>query len=338
MLSASHDIDYSIVICTYNPDVRILQRCLQAVQQLDTSNLQTEVILVDNNSNTPVNNLPCVVACRQQLPAFTCLLVKEQGVRFARMAAIEQAAGKFIVYIDYDNEPEKDYLQQLKQLNTLYPGVAAWGPGNVQVDFIDGVNEAIAAYARVAFQERHEQEVLFSSEKQWQPCYPFGTGLCTYAFLLREYIRMARAGKFTLDGRTGEKLSSGEDTQMILLCISMGYAAGVSPDLHITHMIPASRANDAYLRRLAYGTSVCYATCLLQVFPEQEDRLLQQVMGPYRFLKNALKQFIKVQYSKEPHRLFELARFIGLNTGLYHALNKPVPLPVNKIARYLKLE
>lgn len=331
-------IDYSLVICTYNPDERILKRCLEAVSRLDTTGIATEVILVDNNSNVPLQQQSYVKAFKGKIPGMHLLLVQEQGVNFARMAAIEKAAGNYIVYFDYDNEPESDYLQELKKLNEQFPRVAAWGPGNVKVDFIDGVDASIRQFASAAFQQREEQTIRTASESSWQSCYPFGTGLCTLAPLLKEFVLLAREGRFTASGRKGNKLSSGEDTQMVLHCISKGYAAGVAPSLKLTHIIPQQRANNKYLQRLLYGTFMCYETCLLQVFPEQKKSLEQKIISPWKFSRKSVKKFFRARWSKDPHKMFDLVHFIAIHAGTYAALNKPVPLPVNQIVRILKVE
>lgn len=337
-MKVNYEKDYSIVICTYNPEERILSRCLKAVAQLETEYLRTEVILVDNNSKTAVKDLPYVKAHTKDIPFFQVLEVKEQGVKYARMAAIEKAQGKFIVYIDYDNEPAPGYLQELKKLNERFPQVGAWGPGLVTVDFIDGVDKKIENYARTAFQERRDEEVDFSTEREWQPCYPFGTGLCTYAFILKEYIQLAAEGSFTQPGRTGNALSSGEDTQMVLLCIRKGYAAGVSPTLQLQHIIPRSRANRKYLQRLAWGTGVCYEACMLEVFPERKAQLLRRLMSADKFSRQAVKRTINATWHRNPMKKFELVRFLSLNAGIYAALNKPLPATVAGIIKLMNLE
>ncbi len=331
------EIDYTIVICAYNPDDRLLKRCLKAVSHLDLNGITTEVILVDNNSVTPLDHMQYVREYVSKIPSMKILLVPQQGVKNARIAAIDEAKGKHIVYIDDDNEPEEDYLQELKKLNKQYPNVAAWGPGDVSVDFIDGVDKKIEEYSRIAFQERHSTSLKSASLPEWQSCYPFGTGLCTHAFLLKEYSKLAKQGKFTLLGRNENQLTSGEDTQMVLLCISKGYFAGVSPTLRLTHIIPEARANLPYLKRLAYGTGLSYETCMLQVFPEHQEKLQAGIISESKFSRRALKKYLTTKFSGDPLKIFELIRYIALNAGAYAAIDKPLPPLVKKLIERLKL-
>lgn len=338
MASIKYDIDYSVVICTYNPEERLLKRCLEAVRNLDIEGIATEIILVDNNSAVPITMLRYVNDFIRRTPSVKTVMAPAQGLKNARIAAIKEAKGRHIVYFDPDNEPGEDYLQELKKLNEKFPEVAAIGPGDVSVDFIDGIDKTIEDYARVAFQERHEKAIKFSGLREWQSCYPFGTGLCINSSLLKEYVNLARQGRFTMPGRTGNQLTSGDDTQMVMLCISKGYAAGVSPALKIKHIIPADRANYIYLQRLLYGTGLCYETCLLQVFPEYRDELEKKIIPESKFSRRILKQYVKVRWNSDPHAIFNLIQYISLNAGAYIALNKPVPAVIKKIVKLLKLE
>jgi glycosyltransferase involved in cell wall biosynthesis len=334
----SYHIDYSIVICTYNPDERLLKRCLNAVYNLDTAGITMELLLADNSSLIPVEGLPYVREYVRKIPSMKTIMVAVQGVNYARIAAVSEAKGKYIIYFDDDNEPASNYLQELKKLNAKYPQVAALGPGDVTVDFIDGIDKSIESYARIAFRERHEETIKFSRVCEWQPCYPFGSGLCTYTVLLKEYINLLRQGKFTMPGRKDKELTSGEDMQMVLLCISKGYFAGVSPTLQIKHIIPKARANDKYLQRLVYGTGICFETSLVQVFPTHKNKLKHEMISQSKFSVQTLKKFIEARLSSDHHKIFDLVQFIALNAGVYLALHKPVPAIVKRIVKYLKLE
>ena len=47
---------FAIAICTYNPDLRLLARLLNALLPIIKSNKEkVDVIIVDNNSSPPLN-------------------------------------------------------------------------------------------------------------------------------------------------------------------------------------------------------------------------------------------------------------------------------------------
>jgi glycosyltransferase involved in cell wall biosynthesis len=337
-LDQSEGIDYSLVICAYNPDDGIFKRCLKAVGLLDRTGITTETIIVDNNSQPPLNGPALIAEYSSSIPNLRIITEQRQGVQYARIAAIKAARGWRLVYFDYDNEPDPAYLQELKKLNDQHPEIGALGPGDVTVEFTGDVDPMLREYAKSAFQERHEHSLQFATEKEWQPCYPFGTGLCSYRTVLEKYVQLAASGILTLKGRHGKRLSSGEDTQMVLLAIRSGYAAGVAPQLRLRHLVPSARVSVPYLKRLAYGTSVCYATCLLQVFPDRKQLLHDRLLTPGRFVRRSLKKWIVATLSRSAFKTFELAHYIGLNEGVYRALGKEVPRPVKWLGNYMKLE
>src|SRR4026209_144659 len=71
----AYDTDYSIVICTYNPDERLLKRCLNAIYNLDTDGITAEVILVDNSSLIPLDGLAFVREFIRKMPSLKIIVV-----------------------------------------------------------------------------------------------------------------------------------------------------------------------------------------------------------------------------------------------------------------------
>lgn len=336
-MSNESTIDYTIIICTYNTDERILKRCLESVAALDREGLGTEVILADNNSTTPAESLGFVRQTFSKVPNMKGILVSQQGVKYARMEAIEKARGNYIVFIDADNEPETNYLQQLKKLNAQFEQVGAWGPGNVTVEFIDSIDKSLESYARTAFRERHDTSLKTANFNEWQSCYPSGTGLCILSSILKEYVTLAKQGRLTSEGRKGKSLSSGDDLQMVMLCIKNHYHAGVSPDLRLKHLIPKERANKKHLKKLAFGTAFWLEPSLLQVFPERKKLIEEKALSSFAFSGQAAKKLAASKLGSSK-LLFDTIHFIGYQAGIYQALNKPLPEMVKKMIDSLDLK
>src|SRR5690554_5831755 len=108
------DLEYSIVICSYNPDERIMKRCLKAVQSIDFNDINYEIILIDNNSQPSMSTLPYVQDFLNNMTNSRCIIARKQGLTHARIKGTEEASGKYIVFFDDDNEPYSDYLSSLK--------------------------------------------------------------------------------------------------------------------------------------------------------------------------------------------------------------------------------
>lgn len=335
-------LDYSIIICSFNPDERILKRCLQAVSNLNLKGLNYEVLLIDNNSTPSLSTLPYVQDFLATLEHSSCLIEHEQGLTHARIKGIENAKGQYIVFFDDDNEPQEDYIINLKTLHADFPSVAAWGPGNISVDFIDGIDHNIkkktANHIKGYFQERHENFITYANVRNWQSYYPYGTGLCVKRNYLNSYVEKVKQGAYNAVGRKGNLLSSGEDLQIVLFCVKESAAAGISPSLKIRHIIPKKRTNFDYLKKLVFGTNLSYHVSTSEIFEEHRVHLKSNCISSIKFNSKTSTKYIKALFFNDQIRILKLIHFIGVTYGSYIAINKPIPKMIKWVLYSLNIK
>ncbi|PRY53695.1 glycosyl transferase family 2 [Arcticibacter pallidicorallinus] len=332
-------MDYSIIVCTYNQEDRLLERCLDSIQSLELNGLNVEIILVDNNSNIPLAKREGVIRRLQSDLRVRIVSVLEQGLIKARLAGIKEAKGSYIVFFDDDNEPDKNYLLSLSTLWETYPDVGAWGPGIVEVDFVDGVASPRFQELAPIFQQKRNLFVEYAMIRQWQSCYPLGTGLCIKRELTNDYVEGIEEGRFSLTGRNGGKMTSGDDTQLVMTVIAQGKAAGTSPSLSLIHMITSEKLKPDYLKKLVFGTSSCYHMFHVEVLPEYSQKIESQVrkLSKKRELR-LLKEYYKLKLRPD---LFKTLRFIeslGSSVGVYYGNKIEAPAIYQKLIRKLKLD
>lgn len=337
-MAVKMDLEYSIVICSYNPEERIMGRCLKAIQDINFQDISYEIILVDNNSQPKLSSLSYVQDFLTNTPNSRCIIETKQGLTNARIKGIEEASGKYIVFFDDDNEPYKDYLINLKKLHTDYPTVVAWGPGNIWVDFIDGfdkgVDKSTQEYIRVRlFQERHEQFTIYGNARSWEGHYPYGTGLSVKRSYLLGYIRKVKQEVYNAVGRKGNMLTGGEDLQMVLFCINESAAVGVSPTLKINHIIPQKRANVDYIKKLMFDISISYHKYVDEVLEEYKDKLIGTSTNSVKFSFKALLKYIRDFLSNNQIKTLNSLNSIGLDCGHYVTINKPIPRIVKRVLK-----
>jgi glycosyltransferase involved in cell wall biosynthesis len=322
-------IDYSIVICSYNPDERILKRCLKAISNLNVREITYEIILIDNNSLPALHTLPYIKDFFNTTLNSRSVIETKQGLTLARIRGIEEASGKYIVFFDDDNEPHSDYLVNLKKLHEDHPSVGAWGPGNIWVDFIDGLdpklNKNAEPYVKEIFQEKHREFITYSNIRDWQGYYPYGTGLCVKYSYLKDYSLKVKQSEYSLLGRKGNSLSSGEDLQIVLFCINESAAAGVSPTLKVNHLIPKERANFNYLKKLVFGTSLSYHISVNEILKEHKIQIMNNSPSANTFRIRALGKYTKALLKNDQVRTLKLIHYIGVVYGGYIAINKSMP-------------
>ena len=261
-------MEFSIVICTYNPVREILLRavnsCISQTVKADTY----EIIIIDNNSLLPLSALDYIKAILKNNCNVTLHQEKTQGLIHARINGIQKTNSQTIIFVDDDNVLENSYLENLKSLLKNYEQVAIWGPGQIEPDYVNGVPKWIEKHFSGLYQKKNKTETRFGCEIEWTDYYPAGSGLVVLKKVLVKYINDFKNGKVSAIGRKGNELSSAEDSQIIWTAIKMGYSVGTSPVLKLTHIIPGNRTNLNYLKKLNYGISNSYYKALTEMFPD----------------------------------------------------------------------
>ena len=116
-------INFSIIICTYNPNREIFQRLLNALLQFDISSPEHEVIIVDNNSNPALNENELVKSFLNKKQNSKLITEKNPGLTSARIAGIKNAKYEWLIFFDDDNEPDINYLKDasnaIAKINTV---------------------------------------------------------------------------------------------------------------------------------------------------------------------------------------------------------------------------
>ena len=331
-------MNFSIIICAYNPDPRLLRRCLDSLLVLSLKEVSAEVIIVDNNSLVPIKKNDFIADYSQLQINF----VEESrpGLAYARAKGIKEAKYDWILFFDDDNEPEHDYLVELKNLCFLYPQVGAWGPGNIHVDFVDGgyVKED-ESYFRNVFQEKSYRFVEYACVREWLSVYPFGTGLAIRKDSAMVYADKVNTGELSLTGRLRGRMTSGDDVQMVLIAINSGFAAGVSPSLRLNHLIPSTKLSYEYLKKVTFGTTSCYHIAVSEVIDEHRSSLSEmEVPSNLRLLKKIIMKELRYNSEKKIEKKLAYIEYLGAIYGLFWAKGMLVPEVLEKAIKRLGIE
>ena len=102
---------FSIIIPTYNRPQR-LASCLEAIALLDYSRDLFEVIVVDDGSKTPLDDVVTPLKDKIQIEL---LRQENAGPAAARNKGAEIAKGKFLAFTDDDCQPRPDWLNKLAE-------------------------------------------------------------------------------------------------------------------------------------------------------------------------------------------------------------------------------
>lgn len=235
----------SVIVCSHNPSAEYLSRVFDALKNQTLSVADWELILVDNLSSPPLES----VYNLNWHPQARIIKEKILGVTHARLTGIGEGIGDFGVFVDDDNILDKRYLEKCVSLAESWPQLGAWS-GRVVPEF---------EVEPPAFLRSHLWRICIRDIKQdsWGntgefATIPWGAGMCTRMSILKKYleksIKISTIIGFSRKG--GDFLASGEDVDIAMTAIDMGYGVGVFSDLELTHLIPERRITTEYFLKL----------------------------------------------------------------------------------------
>jgi glycosyltransferase involved in cell wall biosynthesis len=236
----------SVVICTHSPRVALLRRAVEAIiPQLGRVD-GSELLIVDNASADPM----AVLAFAAE-PGVRVVVEPRLGLTSARECAAREAKGEIVIFVDDDNILDADYLAQAIALFSDHSiGVLS---GRVEAEYEAVPPTWLLAHERaLAIRYTPDGELRLVSGFRYSADFPIGAGMVIRRAVLRSYFS---ASKVTgrIEGRRGNELLAGEDTDIALFAISEGLRIGSSGGLRLKHVIPPWRMTSGYIMRLNRG-------------------------------------------------------------------------------------
>jgi glycosyltransferase involved in cell wall biosynthesis len=278
----------SIIVCTHNPSPPVFQRCIDSIQSALEPLEDAELIVVDNDSASPVQGIPLSAS----KPGFEPKYIKEdkRGLTPARLRGIRESKGDLLVFIDDDNFVRRDFFVQGLRIAEKHPFIGAFS-GQVHLLFEKPPPDWSHPYHGLLVRRVFDTD-RWSNLPHLDATMPCGAGL----FVRRQaanhysYLHDSKRREIQLD-RTGDSLLSGGDNDLAACACDVGMGVGLFKELQLEHYIPESRLQKTYLLRLTRGiycSSVVFKA-LRGDMPEAYslrrkllDRIRLLLMGPMK--------------------------------------------------------
>ncbi len=224
----------SVVISTYNRAAH-LEKALEAWANQDFPTEDFEVIVVNNGSTDNTGNV--VHEAQKKFPRLQLRYFFEErpSLSHARNKGIEEARGEYIIFVDDDATPRKDYLVRLKKYVSQFKDIQAFG-GPVLPRYETGKEPAwMNPYIRRIISIVD----LGDKPKEFAPKYPVG---CNMIFKRELFDKV---GKFEMDNLRSE------DKHMFLKIKRAGEKVWYLPDIPVRHHIDAYRLKADYIKKVS---------------------------------------------------------------------------------------
>ena len=259
----------TVCLCTYN-GARRIGEVLEALGRQTRAAPDWEVLVIDNNST---DDTAAVVAAglAAHLPGRGRIVRETQpGVTRARHRGAVEARGALLAYLDDDNVPAPDYVENALARMARHPEAGLMG-GKVLADWIGTPTPLGARVASFALAIRDRGDEPFAYEDITGG--PDTAGMVVRTDLLRAILAEPLFADRDL-GRNASGFGGGEDTAIVIRAHQRGHACRYEPSLVIRHRLPASRTDAAYLLKLFDGIGRGQAAIRPLFDPKARSRVL----------------------------------------------------------------
>jgi glycosyltransferase involved in cell wall biosynthesis len=240
----------TVIICCYNSSSRIEETLRHLAVQQIKDNLKWEVIVVDNASTDDTREAAINIWSKinKQNIELTAIQQPIPGLANARQKGIETARYDVVIFCDDDNRLHKHYVQSAFELlhNDEIAIACGYGIATTINSFPDWFQYFFTFYACHSIDEN---PIVCKQPDDLQ----YGAGMVIRKSFLD--LLTQNGYSYYLEDRSGSKLSSGQDTELILLAKILGKKVISTDKLKFFHFIPESRLSENYLYKLIHGVS-----------------------------------------------------------------------------------
>ena len=238
-------VNLTVAIPTYNGENRLPQVLDKLKKQVNTEDINWEIIVIDNNSNDGTAKLVKEYQQNwlQDVPLKYCFEA-EQGISFARQKGMNEANGELVGFIDDDNPPFANWVSSAYKFAQEHPKAGAFSSKIHGIFETNPPEELKDITFYLALVDRGSEPLMYEPRKKGLPP---GAGLVVRRDIWKKYV----PAKLLLIGRTKKRwMPTGQDAEALLYIHRAGWEIWYNPEMEIEHIIPSSRLNEKYLRGL----------------------------------------------------------------------------------------
>ncbi|HRH51324.1 MAG TPA: glycosyltransferase [Panacibacter sp.] len=290
-MDSSLQAGVSVIICCYNSASRIGVTLKHIALQKVPEQISWEVILVDNNSSDDTRT-KALQEWEQHPVTVSFKIVPEEkaGLIYARQKGISEAKYDLLLFCDDDNWLEENYIRYAFEIMNSKSSVAILGgmsDGNFESEKPGWFDTFQNAYA---IGKPLKQSGIANNRT-----YIAGAGM----IIRKQLFELLDKLQFTplLTGRKGSELLSGEDSEISLLALFLGYDLYYDERLKFTHFITGKRLSWKYcVSMIAWGHAIPKVYFEFYIFCRGKilDNNAILFGDAYKFiLSNAVRRVIK---------------------------------------------
>ncbi|NEO57004.1 MAG: glycosyltransferase family 2 protein [Okeania sp. SIO3B5] len=260
-------LDFTVAICTYNGQNRILEVLDKLRSQVGTEEITWEILIIDNNStdNTAEVVKEQISNWSEVYPLRYCFETK-QGLAFARRSALKEAKSDLIGFLDDDNLPYPDWVAEAYKFAQEHPNAGAYGGqihGKFEVEPPQGFGRIARYFAIIEGNKTYCYNEKYKHTRK--KMFPPGAGIVIRKQAWLESVPECQQ----ITGVSGNSLlTKCEDVEMLSYIFYAGWELWFNKDMNIDHKMPKSRFEKNYIIKFFKGVGLSrYQTRMIAYKP-----------------------------------------------------------------------
>ena len=267
-------IEFTVAICTYNGEKRVPDVLDRLKQQIDTEDINWEIIVIDNNSN---DNTAKVIEEYQNnwnlSYPIKYYLETRQGLAYARRCAIKNSQSELIGFLDDDNLPSQNWVKEAYIFGKQHPQAGAYGGqihGLFEVEPPPGFERIARYFAIIKGNKTYCYNEKYKDTRK--KMFPPGAGIVIRKKAWLESVPEEQQ----IMGVSGTSLSTkSEDVEMLSYIFYNNWKLWYNHNMIIQHTIPKSRFEKDYILRFFRGVGLSrYQTRMIAYQPWQKPFMI----------------------------------------------------------------
>jgi len=289
-------LDITVAICTYNGEDRIPDVLDHLIKQEVAQGLTWEVMVIDNNSTDHTADV--VGDYQKRWPSnveLRYLLEERQGLAHARQRAVTEARGEWVAFLDDDNLPEPDWVQEAVDFGRSRERVGSFG-GRILGDYEVQPPRSFGLVQGLFAINEGTKTICYSTEASGE--FPPGAGMVVRR---QAWLDAVPPELQNLGVTGGSRASTGEDIEAQWYIHAAGWEVWHNARMVLWHKIPATRFSESYLERFFEGIAASRRSTRRLRY-----RAWQWPVMAVAFWLNDVRQLFKyvIRYRKQLHDPF----------------------------------
>ena len=233
---------FSIIMCCHD-SAEVISASLEAVAKLKIpDSISYELIIIDNNCTDATIELARCICLKANIN-FKIIEETTPGLIHARKMGVETASYQYIIFLDDDNLICEDWIETAHRIFVLYEKVGAIGgyveavSQNFYPDWFQNFKGVFACGS-----QGDKSGVVTRSKKML-----VGAGLTIRTEIIQGIFSSNL--QLFLVGRTNKELLRGDDSEICMRCILMGWDLWYESTMSLRHNILKNRITWKYVEK-----------------------------------------------------------------------------------------